>query len=489
VLLNQCHFERLTGYSVFVRVGSGVVIKNSSVSYGPIFLSHLASGCTIRSNFFFDSQATVIDSGLFNNCSQNVWGKGAGLQVLTDDHGFNSLIPDADNVNRTGTDGWSITGSVVREHGHKNTGMAAVNPLKCTGGGYAARTLKVSANTFYVLRVGFKTEDNTIATQGGQVTISDAGGTLLSTGALTSDDNACGYIDYQSYAFKTGAYTTITIKIESLNSETIYFLVVDVARNACQENPSLEDTWSGGLPTANWEATNNISVSEYTADYHSGSKCIRIQAPAAVTSASECRVKALGLETGKTYECSFWVKDVTPANGFIYVQFGLGYIASAQYGVGNYGNYVIGISGWQKYTFQFVSNAGDADFVSLARLSPRTWERTLDILVDDITIVHVERDRPRWNRLTTASPSIDVYCDYHVIDSSSNAVNATLGDGRYIGQILMIVMEDSTNSSTVSVAHHETSDPEVGTFATVDETWVLMWTGTEWSTLKASCSF
>jgi len=74
------------------------------------------------------------------------------------------------------------------------------------------------------------------------------------------------------------------------------------------------------------------------------------------------------------------------------------------------------------------------------------------------------------------------------IDSSGGAVTGTLGDGSYIGQIKTIVMTDATNSSTVSVTNHETSDPEVGTFDAVDETWVLLWSGTEWITLQSTCT-
>ena len=32
-------------------------------------------------------------------------------------------------------------------------------------------------------------------------------------------------------------------------------------------------------------------------------------------------------------------------------------------------------------------------------------------------------------------------------------------------------------------------DGEIGTFNAVDETWVLIWTGTEWTTLRATCTF
>ena len=86
------------------------------------------------------------------------------------------------------------------------------------------------------------------------------------------------------------------------------------------------------------------------------------------------------------------------------------------------------------------------------------------------------------------------------IDSSGGAVAATLQSGLYIGQIKTIVMTDQTTSSTVTVTLHDnvtglplatgiSGDGEVGTFDAVDETWVLMWTGTEWTTLRTTCTF
>lgn len=76
------------------------------------------------------------------------------------------------------------------------------------------------------------------------------------------------------------------------------------------------------------------------------------------------------------------------------------------------------------------------------------------------------------------------------IDSSGGAVTVTVSDGLYTGQIVTISMSDQTTSSTVSVSHHVTSDPEIGTFDAVDETWTLIWTGTEWDTLGTpTCTF
>jgi len=78
---------------------------------------------------------------------------------------------------------------------------------------------------------------------------------------------------------------------------------------------------------------------------------------------------------------------------------------------------------------------------------------------------------------------------YSELDSSAGAITGTLPDGTKIGQRKTIVMTDATASSTVSVTHHETSDPEVGTFDAVDEFWILEWMGTKWVTIKATCSF
>ena len=75
------------------------------------------------------------------------------------------------------------------------------------------------------------------------------------------------------------------------------------------------------------------------------------------------------------------------------------------------------------------------------------------------------------------------------LDSSSNKVDSTLGSGVRVGDIKIIVMTEASNSSTVSITNHQTSDPEVATFDAVDETGVFMWTGTEWITIFATCTF
>lgn len=90
--------------------------------------------------------------------------------------------------------------------------------------------------------------------------------------------------------------------------------------------------------------------------------------------------------------------------------------------------------------------------------------------------------------LTAASPTLTVYGSSS-IDSTSNAVDGTLGSGTFIGQVKRIVMTNSSNSSTISITNHQTSDPEIATFDAVDEYGVFEWSGTEWVTIFATCTF
>ena len=77
----------------------------------------------------------------------------------------------------------------------------------------------------------------------------------------------------------------------------------------------------------------------------------------------------------------------------------------------------------------------------------------------------------------------------HIIDSNANAVSATLADDTIIGRETYIVMTDQSNSSTVSIAHHLTSDPEEATFNATDEVGIFRWNGTEYDTIYATCTF
>ncbi len=90
--------------------------------------------------------------------------------------------------------------------------------------------------------------------------------------------------------------------------------------------------------------------------------------------------------------------------------------------------------------------------------------------------------------LTTATPVI-VPGSVNTINSNAAAVDATLADDTVIGRQTKIVMIDASNSSTVTIASHQTSDPEVATFDAVDEYLVLEWSGNEYITIFATATF
>jgi parallel beta-helix repeat protein len=108
-----------------------------------------------------------------------------------------------------------------------------------------------------------------------------------------------------------------------------------------------------------------------------------------------------------------------------------------------------------------------------------------------------------YETVVAASPTLKSY-GVSILDSSSTAITATLPDAEglnAIGRIKTIMMNDATNPSTVTVTSHDnvqgipatggtpTADGEVATFNAVDEAWILMWMGTEWTTLRATCTF
>ena len=90
--------------------------------------------------------------------------------------------------------------------------------------------------------------------------------------------------------------------------------------------------------------------------------------------------------------------------------------------------------------------------------------------------------------LTADSSTVNVYGATE-LDSTSNKVDCTLGSGTFVGQIKTIVMTNSSNASDVSITNHETSDPEIALFDAVDECGVFLWSGTEWVTIFATCTF
>jgi len=114
----------------------------------------------------------------------------------------------------------------------------------------------------------------------------------------------------------------------------------------------------------------------------------------------------------------------------------------------------------------------------------------LNSILDYGTNNYIRGTVPDTETLTEAFEIVSRHLDSATIDSSGNAVGAILGPGYYVGQIKTIVMTDATNSSTVTVNNHVTSDPEVATFDAVGETWTLIWLGTEWGTLGTpTCTF
>lgn len=90
----------------------------------------------------------------------------------------------------------------------------------------------------------------------------------------------------------------------------------------------------------------------------------------------------------------------------------------------------------------------------------------------------------RYDELATGTYTLDLVSQSCEIDSVGGAVTATLGKGSQPGATKVVVMTNSTASSTLSVSNHATSNPEVVTFTAVDDTWLGMWTGTEWVTVS-----
>lgn len=69
------------------------------------------------------------------------------------------------------------------------------------------------------------------------------------------------------------------------------------------------------------------------------------------------------------------------------------------------------------------------------------------------------------------------------INSAAAATNVTLADGEIVGQIKIVSMTEASNSSTLTIAHHVTSDPEVLIFAQVGDLVMLIWSGADWATV------
>lgn len=100
-----------------------------------------------------------------------------------------------------------------------------------------------------------------------------------------------------------------------------------------------------------------------------------------------------------------------------------------------------------------------------------------------VTNAYIANDNEPITETITASGGLRVWGNSD-LDSGGGAIAGILGDGNQVGDIKTITMSDASSASTVSVTHHETSDPEVFTFNNVGDMLVLMWTGATWVTVK-----
>jgi len=117
-----------------------------------------------------------------------------------------------------------------------------------------------------------------------------------------------------------------------------------------------------------------------------------------------------------------------------------------------------------------------------------------------VTSVRVENNQGLDKTVSTDATTLETY-GVTSINSIDNKVDSTLPDGDFVGQIKIIVMINATNPSDITVTHHDnvvgeppnsgvpTGDGEIALFNDTGEVWILMWTGTEWTTLRATCTF
>lgn len=150
--------------------------------------------------------------------------------------------------------------------------------------------------------------------------------------------------------------------------------------------------------------------------------------------------------------------------------------------------------------------AGEIDYISIVgnTLGPNTTVPIRDINSNAGTLgsnIEVWGNAGSIETETTGTVNLTRW-GTSFLNGNAGAVTATLPDGYAAGTIKTIVCVDSNNTSTVTVTSHDnvagiptydgsvpTGDGEVGTFDAVDEAWILIWTGTEWTTLRATCTF
>lgn len=139
---------------------------------------------------------------------------------------------------------------------------------------------------------------------------------------------------------------------------------------------------------------------------------------------------------------------------------------------------------------RFVGNMVTADYdtIDIVNLKDhnRFWHfanvyTATNVTIDSSGIYAYYKDLNTVEIVTAGSPALSVDGITH-IDSSGGAITGTLADGVIVGDTKTIIMTDATTSSTITVAHHITEDPEVFTFTQVGDSLVLMWNGTDWMT-------
>lgn len=82
--------------------------------------------------------------------------------------------------------------------------------------------------------------------------------------------------------------------------------------------------------------------------------------------------------------------------------------------------------------------------------------------------------------------------DTTVLDSSVQVLQLEVPDGLYVGQTKLIVMQAAGHDANVTILSHATSSPELARFTgagPMPQILELLWTGTVWETLRATCSF
>ena len=398
IRISDNRFERIASHAVYLDgINGGASVKDNAISYGNVFLSHTVSGSIVKNNSFVDINAVVIDSGFGNDCTDNSYGDSYNPVVLTNNHGYNSIITDADNVDVGGAGGWTMPANTDRVYGKSPAlgRLKRANSISITANATLTRALSVTAGKFYTIRTAWQVPPTTSKrTQGAKVVVLDGATTLFDSGAVVDAASCSGITSYDSWGFKTGAATTsINFNVVGLNSETTYWHLIDLALNICQHNPNMEDSWSSGLPNASWSKSGNITVSEYTADYHSGSKSLRVEMPATITATTSLSVDAGGaLVHGQAYECEFWYKNLSGLQGdIISLTAGPAFIGSDTIGTASHVHYVPALSshGWEKMVFQFVHTADHSNLIQLVRLPAGTFSGASDFLIDDFSIIPI----------------------------------------------------------------------------------------------------